>query len=673
MFANAPEEHFRQASEAVGYGFNITGEISTNLDDITMHELYLWPFADAVRAGTGSIMCSYNKINQTFGCQNSYTQNYLLKNELGFQGFIVSDWGAQHSGALASLSGMDMAMPGDTSFDSGAGFWGTNLTIAVLNGTVPEWRIDDMVTRILSAWYYVGRDKNDVDINFSSWTTDTYGAEHFISGEGFGLINEHVNVRGEHGADIRDQASKATVLLKNVNNTLPLTAKDVNFTAVFGEDAGDSPYGPNGCSDRMCDNGTLGMAWGSGSANFPYLISPYTAIQNEVITNGNGVVQGLTDNYAYTQVDALARQASACLTFVNADSGEGYINIDGNEGDRNNLTIWNDGDGLIQRVAGNCSNTVVVMHTVGPVLVDSWYDHPNVTAILWAGIPGQESGNSIADVLYGRVNPGGKLPFTFGKQRQDYGTDLLYKPNNGADSPQLNFEEGVFIDYRAFDRHNTTPIYEFGFGLSYTNFSYSGLQVATKSAPPYAAPTGTTQEAPELGTPGNVEDYVYPDNFTRIGLYVYPYLNSTNLKASSNESDYGDNSYLPPNTNISSPQPIPAAGGAPGGNVGLYDAVYTVSATVTNIGTCVGDEVAQLYVALGGPNNPVVALRGFDRLNGIQPGQTATFSADLTRRDVSNWDPVSQNWVVSQYPKKVYVGASSRNLPLQAPLPALSA
>lgn len=100
------QEHFRQAPEAAGYGFNITESISANMDDTTLHELYLWPFADAVRAGTGSIMCSYNQINNSYGCQNSHLLNYILKGELGFQGFVMSDWQAQHAGVATSLAGL---------------------------------------------------------------------------------------------------------------------------------------------------------------------------------------------------------------------------------------------------------------------------------------------------------------------------------------------------------------------------------------------------------------------------------------------------------------------------------------------------------------------------------------------------------------------------------------
>lgn len=151
------QEHFRQVGESQGNGYNITATLSSNVDDKTMHEVYLWPFADAVKAGTGAIMCSYQQINNSYGCANSYTLNHLLKNELGFQGFIMSDWAAQHSGMGTAFAGLDMTMPGDTLFNTGYTFFGTNLTIGVLNGTVPQYRLDDMAVRIMSAYYYVGR------------------------------------------------------------------------------------------------------------------------------------------------------------------------------------------------------------------------------------------------------------------------------------------------------------------------------------------------------------------------------------------------------------------------------------------------------------------------------------------------------------------------------------
>ena len=538
-------------------------------------------------------MCSYQQLNNSYACQNSYLLNYLLKGELDFQGFVMSDWGAQHSGIGSALAGLDMSMPGDVAFDSGNSYWGANLTIAVLNGTVPEWRLDDMATRIIAAWYYVGRDSAAVPINFDSWTLDTYGYQHFVANEDYTLINEHVDVRADHGNLVRQIGAASTVLLKNTNNALPLTGTE-KFTAVFGNDAGDNPDGPNGCSDRGCDNGTLGMAWGSGSANFPYLITPQTAIQNEVLSN-NGVFQSITDNFGYSQIESLATQASVAIVFVNSDSGEGYIDVDGNIGDRNNLTFWQGGDTLVQTVAANCNNTILVIHSTGQVLVGNYSTNPNITAMLWAGVPGEQSGNSIADVLYGRVNPGAKLPFTLAAAREDYGTDVLYIPNEGTGAPQLDFTEGVFIDYRAVDKAGITPVYEFGFGMSYTTFAYSNLQVTNVGAGTYTPTTGNTTAAPTLGSVNNNSAaYLFPANFTAVPLYIYPYLNSTNLKTAADEPVYGVPGYVPAGALDGSPQPLLPASGAPGGNSELYDTLYTVTAMITNNGSVAGDEVPQL-------------------------------------------------------------------------------
>ncbi|KAI9672787.1 MAG: hypothetical protein M1831_000222 [Alyxoria varia] len=666
------QEGFRQAQEAQGYGFEEQGHsVSNNIDDVTMHELYLWPFADAVRAGTTAIMCSYNQVNNSYACQNSYLTNHLLKKELGFQGIMLSDWGAQHAGVATAMAGMDMAMPGDTSFNSGAGYFGTNLTIAVLNGTVPEWKIDDMATRVIASWYYVGGDKGQVPVNFNSWSKSTYGPKHSISQERNGVINQHVDVRHEHGRAIRNAAAKAAVLLKNENKALPLGPAE-KFTGVFGADAFPSIYGENGCSDRGCNNGTLAIGWGSGTANFPYLVAPFTAIQNEVLMYGRGMVSGIANNYAYDEVTQLASQISTAIVFVNANSGEGYIQVDENYGDRKNLTLWQNGEGLIKNVSASCNNTIVVIHSTGPVLLNNIHDNENVTAIIWAGLPGEQSGNSIADVLYGRVNPGGKLPFTLGASRQDYGTDVLYKPNNGKKAPQINFREGKFIDYFAFDRQNKTPIYEFGHGLSYTSFRYSNLLVKGEDAGEYKPNVGKTRKAPVLGKKGKASDYVYPKGFERIGLYIYPYLNSTNLKKSSNDTEYGmeASEFLPEGALDSTPQKKIPAGGAPGGNPSLYDTLFTVTADITNTGKVDGDEVVQLYVSLGGPDDHVRSLRGFDRLH-IKAGQTKKFTAELTRKDLSNWDTNAQDWYISMYPKDVYVGRSSRKLPLKSVLPTV--
>lgn len=591
-FIGNEQEHFRQGSQD---GYTVAGAISSNIDDVTIHELYLWPFADAVRAGVGSVMCSYNQVNNSYSCSNAWVLNNLLKGELDFQGFVMTDWGAHHSGVGDALAGADMSMPGDIAFDSGTSYWGTNLTIAVLNGTVPEWRVDDMATRIMAAYYKVGRDRYSKPVNFDSWTQDTDGWEHWAVNDTWEQVNEHVNVQGNHKDIIRQVGSASAVLLKN-EGALPLTGKEA-VVGIFGENAVTNPDGPNACSDRGCDVGHLAMGWGSGTANFPYLVSPQEAIQAEVAAGHHGTVQVVSDNNNLAQMAEVASGSTVCLTFANADSGEGYINVDGNEGDRKNLTLWQGADAVIQTVAANCKNTVVVLNTVGAVLVDDFYQHPNVTAILWAGLAGQESGNALTDVLYGRVNPGGKTPFTWAKSRPDYGSPLILTPNNGAGAPQDDFSEGIFIDYRRFDKYNIDPIYEFGFGLSYTTFKFSNLQVHAVPAAPYRPASGRTRPAPTFGHESNSpSSYLYPPSIRRIYEYIYPFLNSTNLQESSGDPDYGEpaSAYVPPGATDGSPQPLLPAGGAPGGNPGLYDVLFEGSVVITNTGKVAGDEVPQV-------------------------------------------------------------------------------
>lgn len=524
-----------------------------------------------------------------------------------------------------------------------------------------------MAVRIMAGFYFVEQNTTRGPINFSSWTTDTFGYEHDYVGQGWTQINAHVDVRAEHGNLIRDIGARSTVLLKNVNHTLPLTGKE-KLTAVFGNDAGPNIAGPNSCSDRGCDNGTLGMAWGSGSANFPYLVTPDTAIQNTVLAAG-GAYESSLDNSQLATIGALARRANVSIVFANSDSGEGYIEVDGNLGDRNNLTFWQGAEAAIDAIAGSCSNTVLVVHSTGPVLLEQYKNHPNITAILWAGVPGQESGNSIADVLYGRVNPGAKLPFTIGRNRSDYGTDILYTPNTGEGGvPQVNFKEGVFIDYRAFDSHNETPTYEFGYGLSYTTFSYSNLHITKLNVSDYVPFSGYTSAAPTYGNFSlDQANHLFPANFSRVPLYQYPWLNSTNLTEASADPHYAAPGFVPAGSQNGSAQPVPKAGGAPGGNPMLYDVLYRVEATITNTGNVAGEEVPQLYISREGPYDPVRELRGFERLS-IQPNSSATFSVDVTRRDISSWSIIEQDWYVRDSTKRVWVGSSSRNLLLEGVL-----
>lgn len=331
------------------------------------------------------------------------------------------------------------------------------------------------------------------------------------------------------------------------------------------------------------------------------------------------------------------------MTFVNSDSGEGYIVVDGNEGDRNNLTLWHSGDALMATVTSQCKNTVVVIHSVGAVNIETFYDNPNVTAILWAGLPGQESGDSIVDILIGKKSPG-RLPFTIGTWRGSYGADVLYTPNNGVKAPQQYLTEGIFTDYRGFDANNETPIYEFGHGLSWTTFGYLNLQITPISSDySYSPVEGHTPAAPTYGTISNDSSrYLCVSNMSFVKAFIYPCLNSTNFANAGHDPEYGTNPSYPSGAYNSSAQSYLPAGRPPEATQ-IFTRLFTVTATITNIGDVTSDEVPQLYVGLGGPNDAPNVLRGSKRIT-IAPRASATFTVGLTRRDISNWSPEKQNW-----------------------------
>ncbi|PHZ09656.1 glycoside hydrolase family 3 protein [Rhizopus microsporus ATCC 52813] len=423
---------------------------SSEADERTLHEIYLWPFARAIEAGVGSVMCSYNQINGIFACENDYLLNTVLKGELGFKGFVQSDWSATMSTVDSANHGLDMTMPGDITMGSSGSYFGKNLTDAVRAKKVPESRVTDMATRIVAAWYKLGQDKG-----FPETTLDSFHLDKA----------PYVNVQSDHYKLVRTMGAASTVLLKN-NGILPLS-KSIKNVAFVGSDAAVNPDGINACDDHSCNKGTLAQGWGSGTAFFPYLIDPISGLRNAL---GEDVkFTKSLDDWNLDAAAAAAKVADVAFVFSSADSGEEYKVVDGNVGDRNNLSLWNNGDNLIKAVADANKNTVVVIHSVGPVLMP-WIDHPNIKAVVWPGLPGQESGNSLADVVTGKVNPSGRLPYTIAKKASDY-------PIKPDPAQNVVYKEKLLMGYKWFDAHNVTPLFPFGHGLSYTSFTYSGLTV----------------------------------------------------------------------------------------------------------------------------------------------------------------------------------------------------
>lgn len=570
-----------------------TEAVSSNIDDKTMHELYLWPFQDAVHAGTGNVMCSYNRVNNSYGCANSKTLNGLLKTELGFQGAITSDWGALHAGVATSLAGMDMVMPSSN-------LWGDELVKAVKNGSIPEVRLTDMATRVIASWYQMKQNGGfpEPGVGIPPDLTKPH------------RIIDARNISSQKV--LLDGAIEGHVLLKNIRDALPL--KKPKMLSIFGYSVrspdqwnyksnggvgawtfgGESAYlgrdtnaGFNGVVDadfsQIAPNGTLFSGGGSGSVTPASVSAPYDALMQRAYDDGTALMWDF-----YDPDPDVVSTSDACLVIVNAFASEGFDR----PGIRDDFT-----DGLILSVANKCNNTIVIFHNAGTRLVEQWIEHVNVTGLIFAHLPGEASGRALVSLLYGESNPSGKLPYTVARNESDYahllGPDL--PEGKYMKFPQSDFtSEGVYIDYRHFDAHNITPRYEFGFGLSYTRFEFYNLRIdGSPSTSTHVFPTGPIQQ---------------------------------------------------------------------GGQTDLWDVVATITATVANTGAVAGAEVAQLYVGI--PGAPVRQLRGFQKvfLN-VSAGQVLRF--ELTRRDLSIWDVVAQKWALQRGNYTVFVGSSSRLLPLR--------
>ncbi|KAL2864308.1 beta-glucosidase [Aspergillus lucknowensis] len=576
--------------------------LSSNIDDRTMHEVYMWAFQDAVKAGAGSIMCSYNRLNNSYGCQNSKTLNGLLKGELGFQGFVVTDWHAQHTGIASAAAGLDMVMPSSK-------FWENNtLVAAVQNGSLPASRLDDMATRIVAAWY-----------NYAE-----------VENPGHGLP---VDVYDPHEqTDARDPKAKDTifqgaveghVLVKNTDNALPLhqpkllslfgydavaptlnTAENATFggwamglantlswpnastvsnTALqymFLSSADPTTQGPG-----VALNGTLISGAGSGASTPSYIDAPFDAFQRQAYED-NTVL-----SWDFRSQNPLVNPASdACIVFINEQAAEGW--------DRPYLADPYS-DTLAENVASQCRNTMVVIHNAGVRLVDAWIENPNITALIYAHLPGQDTGRALVEIMYGKQSPSGRLPYTVAKKSADY-CGLLDPTMPEADRngwyPQSNFTEGLYIDYKAFEKEGIEPLYAFGYGLTYTTFEYSDLEIEV------------------------VDD------------------------------DVVEKGYLPPGEEVEE-----------GGLPSLWDVVARVTCTVKNTGSVAAKEVAQLYVGI--PGGPAKVLRGFEKRL-VKPGESKEFSFELTRRDLSMWDIERQNWGLQGGKYTVYVGKSVADIQL---------
>src|SRR5882724_430126 len=393
-----------------------SGRLTINeiIDERTLREIYLPAFeASIVEGHSASIMSAYPRVNGHFCSENNELLDQILKKEWNFQGFITSDFGAVHSTVPSALATLDLEMPDGKYFDGA-------LAAAVESNEVPVTVIDDKLVRRFRTMIQFGF--FDHPQTMSPIPADADGAES------------------------RRIAEEGMVLLKNDGDILPVDEKKLHSIAVIGPFAAKA------------------MTGGGGSSHIIpiYTVEPVAGIQTRA---GAGVKISFDGGEDISNAVALAKSADVAIVMVGDREGEDHDHP---------LSLTNGQDELVEAVAAANPHTVVVLKT-GSVILMPWVD--KVSAILEAWYPGEEDGNAVAAVLFGDVNPSGKLPLTFPKQLSDLSanTPEQYPGVNGA----VKYSEGVFVGYRHYDAKNIEPLFPFGFGLSYTKFVCKNLAIST--------------------------------------------------------------------------------------------------------------------------------------------------------------------------------------------------
>ncbi len=643
---------------------------SSEIDERTFREIYLPHFEMVVKeAKPFTVMCSYNRINGVYASQNRHLLREILKEEWGFDGVVVSDWGANHTIFESVENGLDLEMPGP------ARYYGKLLEDAVHHWQIDENIIDDAVRRILRVLFWVGKFDDPATLPPGSVNTP------------------------EHQALAREVAEEAITLLKNEGELLPLDPDKIQSIAIIGPNAAEDRIGGGGSSyvdppyrvspleairarfgDRMrieyekgCDNyhqpPVLGADWlgeeglkidffdnptleghpadtivvpkaemwmWANSLPAPHVTSPrfsfratgkftpsesgtftlylYNTSTCRVFINGEKVFDQVSkprehraegeaqcqmdleagksydlvieylkdneDNFAFWKLAwmrffapgedhrlqkaiELAARSDVALVFVGMPEGfesEGY--------DRPHMRLPGAQDELVQAVLKANPNTVVILNAGSPVEMP-WADE--VPAILEAYYPGQEGGNAVAKILFGEINPSGKLTVTFPHRLEDTPAFINYPGDR-----KVYYGEGIFVGYRYYDKKKMDPLFPFGHGLSYTTFAYENLTVPSEAA------KGQTVQ---------------------------------------------------------------------------------VQVTVRNTGKRAGKEVVQIYVSdlQSSLPRPPKELKGFAKVE-LQPGEAKTVSFELDERAFAYYDPYQHRWVVEPGEFQIHAGSSSRDI-----------
>ena len=398
-------------------------------------------------ANPGAVMCSYNRINGDFACENSYTLTDVLRKQWGFKGFVMTDWGGAHSTEKASAAGLDQEQPM-------ADFFGPKLKEAVQAGRVPMSEIDEHARRVLYA-------------EFLSGIVDNPPAKSVVDVEqGFEFA--------------RQIEEKSIVLLKNSGNLLPLDPAKVHSIALIGGHADVGMISGGGSAQVDPPAGNAIMPAGKGATHWQdhiwFPTSPLKALKEKLPTTQIGFDAG-TD---LEKAAEAAKKADVAIVFAYQWESEGM--------DLPSLSLPDNQDALIAKVAAANPHTIVVLET-GTAVTMPWLD--KVSGVVEAWYAGSSGHKALANVLTGAVNPSGKLAMSFPKSEQDLPrptVDALSAEDEGQGKDSVNagthvskytvhYDEGPAIGYKWYESQHKQPLFAFGFGLSYTSFAYTGLTV----------------------------------------------------------------------------------------------------------------------------------------------------------------------------------------------------
>ena len=436
--------------------------VNSVIDKRSMRESDLLAFEIVLReSNPGSVMCAYNKVNGVYACEDDYSLNEVLKKELGFKGFVISDWGGTHSTTKAVLAGLDVEMPEYN-------FLGDPLKKAVESGEVPTARLNDMIHRILRT-------------EFDSGIVDNPPQAHVVD-----------VLRGFEVAQKIEE--KGAVLLKNKREQLPLNTASVKSIAVIGGHA-DVGVMSGGGSGQVSPAGGSAVppspdrAPGDPLGIFSLTVYHRSAPLKGIAEKAKRAVVNFDLGADPASAAALAKASDVAIVFAVQHT---YENMD-----LPNLSLPENQEALIEAVAAANPHTIVVLETGGAVRMP-WID--KVSAVIEAWYPGIRGSEALANILFGDTNPSGKLPLTFPRTEADlphpkHVDQPAIDPNHpvtplpnlpvvpGISTNQTPFDaiydEGLKVGYKWYDAEGKEPLFPFGFGLSYTTYAYSDLRTTS--------------------------------------------------------------------------------------------------------------------------------------------------------------------------------------------------